>query len=438
MIAGKQSPVFNRARLRTYSLNTSWMMAERVSGLAIGLLIYILLARHLGVADFGLLQYAISFCGLLGLLAGLGLDAIMVRQIVKEPERCGVYLGTSAALRLGASLAVIAVLMVASGLSGHDKNLQWMTLIISLALLPQALTVVEFFFQARVAARWSSVAKVSAWLTGAAFAGTCMLAEAPLVLFAGQPLVEALAVAAALLLAYRMYPEGRVAWSFDRELAIQLLREAWPLALSMGLVSLYAHIDRVMVRALLGDEATGLYAAAAKVSEAWYFLPTVIVSSLFPALVRARETSREHYLRRLQDLYDLMVWMALLIAVPFSFWSEELLALFFGEAYREAGTVLGVHIWTGILVFLGVASGRWMILEGMSQAYLGRTLAGVVANVFGNWLLIPRLGMVGAAVSTLAAQFVVVIAFDAFWPQTRPAFKMKCRALLPIHRFGRH
>ncbi|MCC6715172.1 MAG: flippase [Gammaproteobacteria bacterium] len=438
MIPSRRSPVFHRASLRTYSLNTSWMLAERVSGLAIGLIIYILLARHLSVADFGRLQYAISFCGLLGLLAGLGLDAIMVRQIVKEPDRCGVYLGTSAALRTGAGLAVIAVLMVASSLAGHDLDLQWMTLVISLALLPQAVTVVEFFFQARVAARWSSLAKASAWLAGAAFVGTCILTEAPLELFAGQPLVEALILAAALLLAYRVFPEGRVAWSFDRGLAIQLLREAWPLALSMGLVSLYAHIDRVMVRALLGDEATGLYAAAAKVSEAWYFLPAVIVSSVFPALVRARETSKEHYLRRLQDLFDLMVWMAVLIAVPFSIWSDDLLALCFGEEFRQAGTVLGVHIWTGILVFLGVASGRWMILEGLSQAYLGRTLAGVTANVFGNWLLIPRLGMVGAAVSTLAAQFVVVIAFDAFWPQTRPAFRMKCRSLFPIHRFGRH
>lgn len=413
------------------------MIAERVSGLAIGLVIYILVARHLGVADFGLLQYAISFCGLLGLLTGLGLDAIMVRQIVKEPERCGVYLGTSAALRLGAGLAVIAVLMVASGLSGHDRNLQWMTLVISLALLPQAVAVVEFFFQARVAARWSSLAKVCAWLAGAAFAGACILAEVPLALFAGQPLVEAMVLAVSLLLAYRMFPGEKLVWSFDRELAIQLLRETWPLALSMGLVSLYAHIDRVMVRALLGDEATGLYAAAAKVSEAWYFLPAVIVSSVFPALVRARETSREHYLGRLQDLYDLMVWMALLIAIPFSFWSDELLVLFFGEEYRKAGTVLGVHIWTGILVFLGVASGRWMILEGMSRAYLGRTLAGVIANVFGNWLLIPRLGMVGAAVSTLVAQFVVVIAFDALWPETRSALKMKLRSLLPIHRFRR-
>jgi O-antigen/teichoic acid export membrane protein len=133
-----------------------------------------------------------------------------------------------------------------------------------------------------------------------------------------------------------------------------------------------------------------------------------------------------------------MVWMAVVVAVPVWVWADVLLALVYGERFREAGTVLGVHIWTGVVIFLGVASGRWMILEGMSGAYLARSAAGVAANIVGNWLLIPRVGVVGAAISTLVAQVVVVFAFDAILTRTRPVFLMKCKALVPIHWFKRY
>jgi O-antigen/teichoic acid export membrane protein len=414
------------------------MIAERVLGLGVGLLVSVLLARHLGVAGFGQLQYAISFCGLLGLLTGLGLDAIVVRELVRNPERAGMYLGTTAALKTGAALVVITVLLIAGQLIGHDRTLQWMTLLVSLALLPQALAVVDFLFQARVAARWSSLAKLAAAVCGAIFVLYCVSVDAPLARFAAQPLVESLVLAAGLLYGARRVFDSLGQWSFDRQLAVRLMQEGWPLAFAMGLVSIYAHTDRIMVRMLLGDESTGLYAAAAKLSEAWYFLPLVIVSSVFPALVRAREKSQEHYHRRLQNLFDLMVWMAVVVAVPVWVWADDILALVFGEGYREAGTVLGVHIWTGVLIFLGVASGRWMILEGMSGAYLARSAVGVAANIVGNWLLIPRVGVVGAAISTLVAQVVVVFAFDAILTRTRPVFLMKCKALVPIHWFRQY
>jgi Na+-driven multidrug efflux pump len=94
-----------------------------------------------------------------------------------------------------------------------------------------------------------------------------------------------------------------------------------------------------------------------------------------------------------------------------------------------AGAVLSLHVWTAVLVFLGVASGRWFILEGHTRAYMGRTLVGVVSNIVFNLLLIPRLGILGAAWATLITQVMVVLAFDLAWKSSRENFWMKCRAL---------
>jgi O-antigen/teichoic acid export membrane protein len=78
-----------------------------------------------------------------------------------------------------------------------------------------------------------------------------------------------------------------------------------------------------------------------------------------------------------------------------------LVTLLYGEAYRAAGQVLTIHIWAGIFVFLGVASTKWFITEGLQKYSSINTAFGAVANVLLNFLLIPRYGIYGAAIATV-------------------------------------
>ncbi|OAD19255.1 polysaccharide biosynthesis protein [Candidatus Thiomargarita nelsonii] len=131
--------------------------------------------------------------------------------------------------------------------------------------------------------------------------------------------------------------------------ASALLRDSWPLILSGMVVSIYMKIDQVMIKEMLGTKEVGLYAAAVKLSEAWYFLPVLITNSLFPAIIKAKKVSQEFYYNRLQKLYDLMVWMAIAIALPMTFLSDWIVNLLYGGEYNEAGNILRVHIWAGVL-----------------------------------------------------------------------------------------
>lgn len=415
-------------------LNSFWMIAERVVGLGVGLIVVVVVARDLGVALFGELQFATSFVGLFALLAGLGLESILVQRIVASPERTGTLIGTAVAIR-GVFGAILVLLVgLASSVVGNTQSVWWMVLLVALAILPQSFLVIELFFHARLRARISSVARISTVLVGAVIVVALVHNDAPAMMFAALPLIEASVLGALLLFLYINRGETGGKLRFDRLLARQLLVEGWPVALALGLVSVYSHMDRVMIGWLIGKEATGLYTAAIKLSEAWYFVPTAIINAVFPLLVLARGQSETRYYQRLQDVFDLMVWLAVAVAVPVTLWSSEILEVAYGHAYRQAGPVLSIHVWTAVLVFLGTASGRWMILEGMRRAYLARTAAGVMANFAGNLLLVPRVGIAGAAVSTLCAQFVVVLLFDACWAPTRRVFRMKCRSIVPLHR----
>ena len=120
-------------------------------------------------------------------------------------------------------------------------------------------------------------------------------------------------------------------WKFNINISKTLLADSWPLMLSGIAVMLYMRIDQIMIKEMLGAEAVGNYSAAVKISEIWYFIPVVINSSLFPAILDAKKKNHRFYYKRLQQLFNMLVWTAVLIAIPISFFSEIIIGLLFGN-----------------------------------------------------------------------------------------------------------
>ena len=191
-----------------------------------------------------------------------------------------------------------------------------------------------------------------------------------------------------------------------------------------------------MLGQMLGDEAVGIYSAATRISEVWYFIPMIIVASVFPAILEAKKQSETLYYQRLQRLYDLMVWLSVAVALPMTFLAGPIVVLLYGPAYAEAGTVLAIHIWTSVFVFLGVASSQWFIAENRQILGFQRTLLGAAINIFLNYILIPQFGPVGAAVATVAAQLTAAWFFDAIQSITRDMFFMKAKSMNLLRVFA--
>jgi O-antigen/teichoic acid export membrane protein len=192
-------------------------------------------------------------------------------------------------------------------------------------------------------------------------------------------------------------------------------------------------IDQIMLGQMVGDEAVGIYSAAVRISEVWYFIPMTIVASVFPAIFEAKKRSEMQYYQRLQHLYDLMVWLSVCVALPMTFLSTLVVTLLFGEAYTESGPVLAIHIWAAVFVFLDVASGKWFLAENRQILRIQKTALGAVANVFLNLVLIPDLGPVGAGLATVFSYGIAAFLSDVLQRETRTMFFMKTNALnLPV------
>lgn len=411
-----------------YLKNTTWLFAEKGFRLAASLVVGVWVARYLGPERYGILNYALSFVGLFLTLATLGLDGIVIREIIDQPERKDRLVGTAFWMKLAGAIVVLAILFGAVQLSGNTFEERFLIFCIGASVLFQSFNVIDFEFQSKVLSKYVVKASLASLVVSAAGKVLLILLEAPLIYFGVVLLAEAVVLALGLIYYYLKHGQRLRFWQFDRELALSLFRDSWPLILSGIVITLYMKIDQIMIKEMLDNDAVGQYAAAVRLSEIWYFIPIVIANSLFPSIVNSKKIGEGLYYGRLQKLYSLMVLIAVAIAVPITMGGGWIVALLYGTAYDETAAVLKIHIWSAVFIFLLHASGKWLINENLTQNAFYRNLAGAVLNIALNFYLIPTMGIVGSAVATLISYATAGFLYDLFDKKLRKSFYLKLNA----------
>ena len=414
---------------RRYFANTSWMFGEQLLRMVAGLFVGIWVARYLGPTNYGVFSYALAFVALFGGIAKLGLDSIVVRDLVNEPDKRDAYLGTAFWLKILGALFMLAIIALSTLLTSNDHVTNLYIFIIAGGIIFQAFEVVDFYFQSKVLSKFVSICKITQLFFSSLLKIYFVLTEANLFWFVLVTVVDQITLAFPLYIAYKYQKQGEFYLNFDCNLAKKMLKDSWPLIFSGLVIAIYMRIDQIMIKEMLGEEQVGIYSAAVRLSEIWYFIPVLITNSLFPAIVSAKKSDEALYYARLQWLYTFMVWLAISIALPITFLNNWFVTLLYGEAYRSAGPVLMIHVWTSVFVFLGVASGSWFASENFQHLAFYRTLSGAIINIVLNCFLIPKYGIKGAAMATLAAQAMASFVFDIFTVKTRKVFYMKLNTL---------
>ncbi|WP_258032102.1 flippase [Campylobacter concisus] len=422
----------NHQGFMKYFKNTSWLFFEKILRMLVGLFVGIWVTRYLGPERFGLFSYAQSFVGLFAAIATLGLDGIVVREIVKDESKATELIGTAFYLKLMGAVVTLLVLVIATQFTSNNRYTNLLVFIIASATIFQSFNVVDMYFQSKVLSKYAVFSNIISLFISSIVKITLILINAPLVAFAWAILFDSVVLAMGFIYFFLKYSTCEIKKiKFNKTIAISLLKDSWPLILSGVVISIYMKIDQVMIQEILGNEAVGQYAAATRLSEIWYFIPTILVSSLFPAVVNARKQSEELYYSRLQKLFDLVVWIAIAIALPMTFLSDIIVNMLYGEQYNQAASVLTIHIWASIFVFLGVASGQWFIAENLQLLAFWRTFCGMVTNIFLNLLLITKFGIKGVAIATLVSYMIAGFMFDFASYKLRRIFFMKLNTINP-------
>jgi O-antigen/teichoic acid export membrane protein len=392
---------------KRYFANMSWMFFGQMFSLLVSFFIGAWIARYLGPENYGILNYSSAFVGLFGFISSLGIDGILSRELIKTPEKRDELLGTAFRLKLigGAiafCLAIISVLFFQS-----EPRIKILVALFAFSFILQSINVVSNYFNAEV----KSKNNVKATLISTVITSVLKV----LVIVYGKGVIwlvivfvlDSLWQGIGLVKSYNNYGLKIKNWVFSKILSKEILKNSWPLMLAAASGLIFSKIDQVLIGQMLGNYKVGIYAAAVKLVEIWYFIPVLICTSLFPAIINAKKTNHNVYKKRLKNLYLLLIVISIIISILITIFSKPIILILFGPSYLESILVLKIYIWSSVGLFLTIAVNQYLLSENMTKTTFLLNLLAMIVNIVLNLLLIPILGLIGASLATLISCFIL-------------------------------
>lgn len=414
--------------------NIGWLFFDRVFRMGMGLVVGAWVARYLGPSDFGTLNYLLATIGILTPFASLGLESMVVKELVENPNRTSSIMSTAITLRLISGLISFAVCVgIIFFLKKGEPQTFYIGVVLALTLFAQALVSIELYYQAKVASKVAVISQSLAYILANIIKVVLILTGAKLIAFAVVTTLEMTLGGMFMLYSFKRITKQNLTVGLDKILAKKLIVKGWPLIFSGFMIMIYMRIDQVMLGEMVNDHEVGTYSAALKISEIWYIIPAIICNSFFPSIIEGKKLSQKIYFKKLQGLFDILFLISVAIAICVSIFSSQIIHILYGDQYKSAALILTIHIWSSVFVFIGVASTNFFIIENLQIKTFTRTALGAGLNIILNLILIPKFFAVGAAVATLVSQFCSSYAFDLLSGKTYVLFKMKTRSLLAVN-----
>jgi len=411
-----------------YFKNTGWVFFGQFFSLVIAFFVGAYVARYLGPKNFGSMSYAISFVSLFGFLAGFGVDSILNRELVKCPEKKDELLGTSFWMKLVGGLLLIITVNTISFFTNSDFLTKTLILIFSFTFIFQSFNVIGSFFQSQVISKKVVKAQIVTSLLSAVIKLIFIYLNLGVIWIMSIYIFDSITLALGFIFIYYKKEKIFLKIKINKTILISLLKNSAPIMFSVIALTIYGKIDQVIIKKMLDETAVGVYAVAVKISEIWYFIPGLICTSLFPAIVNAKKTDPRSYKKRIIALYSLLIYLGLALSIIIFFLSEPVIGLVFGPAYLLSIKISKIYAWSGISVFLMTGFWTYLLNENYTKIYLFATITGAVSNIILNLIFIPRYGVIGSAYATLISYWLPPLSLILF-KKTRPQILLAIKSI---------
>lgn len=396
--------------------NTLVLFAAQIISLAMVLIFTIYMARYLGVVSFGLLSFALAISSAFAIFGDFGLSTLTTREVARNKPMAGKYLGNVIILKLFMVLITLGLVVITVNLSGYPDQTAKVIYLIALSIIFTTFTqTFNSIFQAFEKMEYQSI--------GSVLSSVLMLAGALLVVWLGMGIVEfALTyfAANAIVMAYSLLV---CSWKItlprldvDIKFWKSMLTAAFPFGLSLMASMLHSNMDSILLSAMKGYEAVGLYNAAFRLVAVLVIIPGMINVAIFPAMSRLHFSSKASLGQVAEKYFKIMLAISLPISVGTIFLSDKIVRLIFGESYVESAFVLRILVLATVFTYMGAAYIRLCESSDRQMLIAKLSVAGLAVNLGLNLLLIPTYSYIGSSIARFVSEaFLVTIVLYAVY-----------------------
>ena len=415
--------------------NASWIIGFQVVKSLLGLVISMLTARFLGPSNFGLINYAASIVAFVSPIMYLGLTGVLVQEIVNRPENEGKILGTAISLSFFSSLLCIGgVVAFVSIANRGERDTIIVCALYSILLIFQSLEMIVYWFQAKLLSKYSSLVSLIAYLIVSAYKIFLLAAKKSIYWFAVSNALDYMIIAVCLLIVYRKLGGQKLRFSFAD--AKRMLSKSRYYIVSNMMIAIFAQTDRIMLKLMIDDAATGYYSAAVTCAGMTGFIFSAIIASFRPIIFDNKKTDERQYENNMCRLYSIIIYLSLLQSVVITVFSKLIIHILYGSAYDPSINALRLIVWYTTFSYLGSVRSIWILAEDRQKYLWVINLSGAAANVLLNYFLIPVMGIMGAALASLVTQIFTNVIIGFIIKPIRYNNMLMFRALNPVYLKG--
>ncbi len=400
--------------------NTGWMIGEKTISFLVVLVVSPLCAKFLGPSQYGLIEYSRSIVSVFAIISTLGINSVLVKEIISSQENVGVYLGTSLRMRLLAAVIFwISAVVVAWILDEGTLVLVKVTVILGMSMVFQVYEVFMCWFQGMMQMKYVSVVAVLAKGAMVFVQILLLIRKSSLYFFSAASVGEGLFLLIGLGCIFNK--KCRTFLSYSTDYAYELIKKSIHFMISSLAVVIYMQIDRIMIGKMMGEYDVGIYSVAVVWASAWVFVPTAVINSLQPLIFQEKSHSNDgiKYHKAIKRMFLSVTLLSAFIACVLSWIGKYLIMILYGNAYKGAIIPFRILVWSGVISMIGVARSTWIVAEEFNKYDKWFAIFSAVINCILDWFAIRKWGIEGAAFATLISYIIAVFVMPFLFSDTR-------------------
>lgn len=409
--------------------NAGWIVCGSLMNKVLAFFVSVLTARYLGPDNYGLINYAAAYTAFFASVCTLGINSIIVKNFADHPDEEGKTIGTTLLLRAMSSfLSAIAIIGIVCVMD-HDEPLTIAVVALySFGLIFQIFDTFNYWFQSKLKSKYSAVASSIAYAIVSLYKILLLATGKSVLWFATTNAIDYIVVALLLYAAYRKNAGPK--FGVSKYKAKELLSTSSSFIISGLMVSIYASMDKLMLKQMLDEASVGYYSLASSFSMTWAFILQAIIDSMYPVIVQDRNVDLIAYEKKNRQLYAIVFYFSVAMSTIIALLAKPLFLFLYGEVYLPAVAPLRIIVWYTAFSYLGVARNAWMVCENQQRYLKYLYISAALINVVLNWFLIPSFGASGAAAASLITQVSTTTLLPALIRPLRPNARLMWEAMV--------
>lgn len=412
--------------------NISWLVFDKVFVLLVGLFVIIRIANFYGPSEYGLYQYALSINTLLGVLILFVDGRVVKKQFQEQNEGHIIYNTTLAKVILSCISLVIGAVVLLIVSKGINFNIIYIMLLVNNILINLGFGI-QTYFEYKLMSKNVVIAANIAIVISSLFQLTAIGMNYSIIV------VVMISLASSLIKLLLLFFQFKKSFSIplidksDKLLILAIIKESIPLTIAAAAATIYTRIDQVMIGAMLNVKEVGIYSISNNMISVVAMAIGPIQISIFPKMIEWYNNNRDLYYKKYQAITSFTTWLYIVGTIFTYIVAPTIFNMFFSEDYIKSLDVFKIQVIGTFFMYNAALRSSHFTLTKNTYVMMISQIVAVLINIILNYLLIPIIGVYGAAVATAITQFVSLFISNLFFETGKEVFWLQLKGINPFY-----